>query len=134
MISEPIVNILRVLLIGKMMELFFTCPSSMRSAIIWGSWDLHCFTGVHGRKGSAPAILLLLEGVTFLAGFQSMGTARFMYGMWGMYFQSDWYYGGTGVPVLSSRMLEGALPVLGYLAGGVLLEREAFSYGGNDQY
>lgn len=82
----------------------------------------------------APAILLLLEGVTFLAGFQSMGTARFMYGMWGMYFQSDWYHGGTGVPVLSSLMLEGALPVLGYLAGGILLEREVFSYGGNDQY
>ena len=39
----------------------------------------------------APAILVLLEGGTFLAGFASMRTARFMFGMWGMYFQSKWY-------------------------------------------
>ena len=71
----------------------------------------------------APAILLLLEGVTFLAGFQSVSTARFMYGMWGMYFQSNWNLGETGVPVVSSLMFEGVLLVLGYLTGGVLLKR-----------
>lgn len=71
----------------------------------------------------APAILLLLEGVTFLAGFQSVSAARFMYGMWGMYFQSNWNFGETGVPVVSSLMFEGVLLVLGYLAGGVLLKR-----------
>ena len=71
----------------------------------------------------APAILLLLEGVTFLVGFQSMRAARFMYGMWGMYFQSNWNFGETGVPVVSSLMFEGVLLVLGYLAGGVLLKR-----------
>ena len=71
----------------------------------------------------APAILLLLEGVTFLAGFQSIRIARFMYGMWGMYFQSKWYYGGTGVSVVASLITEGLLLVLVYLAGGVLLGR-----------
>lgn len=71
----------------------------------------------------APAILLLLEGVTFLAGFQSVRTARFMYGMWGMYFQSNWNFGESGVPVVSSLIFEGILLVIGYLAGGVLLER-----------
>lgn len=71
----------------------------------------------------APAILLVLEGVTFLAGFQSARAARFMYGMWGMYFQSNWNFGETGVPVVSSLMFEGVLLVLGYLAGGVLLKR-----------
>lgn len=71
----------------------------------------------------APAILLLLEGVTFLAGFRFMRTARFMYGMWGMYFQSNWNFGERGVSVLSSMMFEGVLLMLGYLAGGILLER-----------
>lgn len=71
----------------------------------------------------APAIVLLLEGVTFLVGFQSMKTARFMYGMWGMYFQSTWHYSETGVSVLSSLTADGVVMVLGYLAGRVLLER-----------
>ncbi|MDE7274488.1 MAG: hypothetical protein K2N95_15785 [Lachnospiraceae bacterium] len=71
----------------------------------------------------APAILLLLEGVTFLVGFQSIEAARFMYGMWGMYFQSTWHYSETGVSVLSSLVMEGVLMVLGYLAGQMLLER-----------
>lgn len=74
-------------------------------------------------RKSAPAILLVLEGVTFLAGFQSARTARFMCGMWGMYFQSNWNFGEKGVPVVSSLMFEGVLLVLGYLAGGILLKR-----------
>lgn len=69
----------------------------------------------------APAILLLLEGFTFLAGFQSMGTARFMYGMWGMYFQSEWYYGERGVPVFISLMTESVLLAFSYLAGRFIL-------------
>lgn len=71
----------------------------------------------------APAMLLLLEGVTFLAGFQSARAARFMYGMWGMYFQSNWNFGEKGVPVVSSLMFQGILLVLGYLAGGSLLKK-----------
>ena len=70
----------------------------------------------------APAILLLLEGCTFLVGFQSMKTARFMYGMWGMYFQSEWYYGETGVSVFISLLAEGILLVLSYLVGRVFLK------------
>lgn len=72
----------------------------------------------------APAILLLFEGFTFLVGFQSLGIARFMYGMWGMYFQSEWYYGETGMPVSISLMAEGALLVFSYLAGRFLLRRQ----------
>ena len=69
----------------------------------------------------APTILLLLEGFTFLVGFQSMGTARFMYGMWGMYFQSEWNFGETGVSVFISLMMEVVLLVLSYLAGRFIL-------------
>ena len=72
----------------------------------------------------APTILLLLEGFTFLVGFQSIGKAQFMYGMWGMYFQSKWHYGETGVTVLASLIAEGILFVFSYLAGRVLLGRE----------
>ena len=75
-------------------------------------------------KKIAPAILLLLEGCTFLAGFRFPGKARFMFGMWGMYFQSEWHFGEAGVLVLPSLMAEGILFVLSYLAGRVLLERQ----------
>ena len=71
----------------------------------------------------APAILILLEGCTFLAGFASMRTAQFMFGMWGMYFQSKWYYGEGGVSVLPSLITEGVLIMLAYLAGGILLKK-----------
>ena len=75
----------------------------------------------------APAILLLLEGFTFLVGFQFTRAARFMYGMWGMYFQSEWNFGETGVSVSISLMAEGVLLVLSYLAGRFMLGRRCFS-------
>ncbi|RKI89660.1 hypothetical protein D7V94_16965 [Parablautia intestinalis] len=71
----------------------------------------------------APAILILLEGCTFLAGVASMRTARFMFGMWGMYFQSKWYFGEGGVSVLPSLITEGGLIMLAYLSGGILLKK-----------
>ena len=71
----------------------------------------------------APAILLLLEGCTFLVGFKFVRVARFMYGMWGMYFQSEWNFGEKGVSVLTSLTTEGILLVFSYLAGRILLER-----------
>ncbi len=78
-----------------------------------------------GLGKSAPAILILLEGCTFLAGFASMRTAQFMFGMWGMYFQSKWYYGEGGVSVLYSLITEELLIMLAYLAGGILLKKAA---------
>ena len=75
----------------------------------------------------APTILLLLEGFTFLVGFQSMGAARFMYGMWGMYFQSRWHYVETGVPVSISLMAESVLLVFSYVAGRFMLGKAMFS-------
>lgn len=77
-----------------------------------------------GVRKLAPAILLLSEGGTFLVGFSNTRIARFMYGMWGMYFQSKWYFEETGVSVLSSILFEMALIALVYLAGGIFLERK----------
>lgn len=70
----------------------------------------------------APAILLLLEGCTFLVGFKFVRAARFMYGMWGMYFQSQWNFSETGVSVFISLIAEGILLVLSYLTGRILLK------------
>lgn len=96
-------------------------------------WFVHMITimslflvlDLTGLRKFAPAILLLLEGFTFLVVFTYMGTVRLMFGMWGMYFQSRWYYDNTGVPVLSSLTTEIVMIVLGYLAGGILLKKEA---------
>ena len=70
----------------------------------------------------APAILLLLEGCTFFVGFKFVRAARFMYGMWGMYFQSQWNFSETGVSVFISLIAEGILLVLSYLTGRILLK------------
>ena len=70
----------------------------------------------------APAILLLLEGCTFLVGFHFPGKARFMYGMWGMYFQSEWNFGETGISVFTSLITESILLALSYLTGWVILK------------
>ncbi len=75
-------------------------------------------------RGCAPAILLLLEGVTFLLGFSDLRRARLMFGMWGMYTQSRWRLGETGIPVLSSLVPEAALAVSAYLAGRALWKRK----------
>ena len=49
----------------------------------------------------------------------------------GMYCQSEWYFQDTGVPVLSSLLIEMTLIALVYVAGGIFLERKGkgFSYG-----
>lgn len=83
-----------------------------------------------GARKLAPAILLL-EGGTFLVGFSNRRMARFMFGMWGMYCQSEWYFQDSGIPVLSSLLIEMTLIALVYVAGGIFLERKGkgFLYG-----
>lgn len=75
-------------------------------------------------RGFAPAILLLLEGVTFLLGFMRVAAGRFMYGMWGMYFQSGWHFGETGIPVWASLVCQGILLALVYYIGNCILAKE----------
>lgn len=75
-------------------------------------------------RGLAPAILLLLEGVTFLLGFMRVETGRFMYGMWGMYFQSGWHFGETGIPVSGSLICQGILLALIYYIGNCAMAKE----------
>lgn len=80
-----------------------------------------------GLRGLAPAILLLLEGFTFLLGFMHMESARLMYGMWGMYFQSQWHFGEAGVLVSVSLISEGIVLAFVYLAGGTFSRGETLS-------
>lgn len=76
-------------------------------------------------KRLAPAILLVVEGFTFLVGFRFPGMSPFMYGMWGMYFQSQWYFVEMGILVLPSLLAEGILLVFSYLIGRILIKYPA---------
>ncbi len=76
-----------------------------------------------GLKGAAPGALLLLEGVSFLAGILAGRLSMWMYGRWGMYFQSAWFDRETGVPVLIAIAAEGILVAASYAAGGSFLKR-----------
>lgn len=103
-----------------------------RALFLWLShvvmvMSLFLIMDLTGLRGLAPAILLLLEGFTFLLGFMHMGTARLMYGMWGMYFQSQWHFGEAGVPVSVSLVSEGIVLALVYLAGGIFFRGETLS-------
>ena len=76
----------------------------------------------------APALLLVLEGFTFLIGYQSVGAGPLMYGMWGMYFQSEWNFGETGFFVPAALAAEGILLAFSYLAGGVCLKSREYGF------
>ena len=76
-----------------------------------------------GLKGPAPGVLLLLEGLSFLGSILLGRLAIWMYGRWGMYFQSAWYDRETGVPVLGVLAAEGLLAAGSYGAGRILLKR-----------
>ena len=75
-----------------------------------------------GMKGQATGALLLLEGFSFLAGILLVRLSAWMYGSWGMYFQSAWYDRETGVPVWGVLVAEGVLAAVSYGAGRFFLK------------
>ena len=59
-------------------------------------------------RNSVPAVLLLLEGMTFLYGYRNKMTACYMFGTWGMYAQSSFYdctYGFSAVCVIGLQLI-----------------------------
>lgn len=71
-----------------------------------------------------PSILLLLEGMTFLYGYRNKMTARFMFGTWGMYVQSDFYDHTYGFPIVCVIAVQ-VLCIAGcYLLGNYMLKRK----------
>lgn len=69
-----------------------------------------------------PAGLLLLEGLTFLSGFHFRESARFMFGVWGMYVQSNLYGDMYGFSVISVMIVQAAIIVICYWLGSYLLK------------
>ncbi len=76
-----------------------------------------------GVKGQAPGALLLLEGLSFLAGILIGRFSMWTYGRWGMYFQSEWFDKRTGLPVSVILAVEAFMVALSYGAGRILLKK-----------
>lgn len=73
-------------------------------------------------KKLIPAGLLLLEGLTFLSGYRFRKSARFMFGAWGMYVQSNLYEGVHGFSVISVMSAQAAIVMACYWLGSYLLK------------
>lgn len=69
-----------------------------------------------------PAGLLLLEGLTFLSGFHFRESARFMFGVWGMYVQSNLYGDMYGFSIINVMIVQAAIIVICYWLGSYLLK------------
>lgn len=69
-----------------------------------------------------PAVLLLIETLTFLAGLKIQKAAMFMPGVWGMYLRSDWHDRKQGFPALATLLAEVLLTGICYLVGGMILK------------
>lgn len=73
-------------------------------------------------KKLIPAVILLLEGLTFLRGFQFRKSARFMFGVWGMYVQSNLHESMYGFSIISVMMVQVTIITVCYCLGSYLLK------------
>lgn len=74
-------------------------------------------------KKLIPAVILLLEGLTFLNGFRFKEIAGFMFGSWGMYVQSNLKEGRYGFSAIRVMLVQAAVIMACYWLGGYLLKR-----------
>ena len=72
-------------------------------------------------KKMIPAGLLLLEGLTFVSGFYFRKSARLMFGVWGMYAQSNLYEDMHGFSIISVIIVQVTIIVACYWLGSYLL-------------
>lgn len=73
-------------------------------------------------KKMIPAVILLLEGLTFLSGFQFRKSARFMFGVWGMYVQSNLYEDMYGFSMISVMISQVTIIMVCYWLGSYFLK------------
>ena len=122
-----------LLTLFKMIDLFalhmFT-GNRKEISVIFVLWIVHAMTlsalfllGETLRiKKMIPAGLLLLEGLTFLCGFHYRKSARFMFGLWGMYVQSNLYEDMYGFPIISVIIVQFTIIIVCYWLGSYLLK------------
>ena len=99
-------------------------------SVIFVLWTVHAmalsalflFLETLRIKKMIPTMLLLLEGFTFLSGFHFRKSARFMFGVWGMYVQSDLYEGMYGFSIISVIIVQAIIMIVCYWLGGYLLK------------
>ena len=99
-------------------------------SVIFVLWTVHAMTlsalflflETIRIKKMIPTVILLLEGLTFLSGFQFRKSARFMFGVWGMYVQSNLYEDTYGFSVISVIIVQAAIIAVCYWLGSYLLK------------
>ena len=99
-------------------------------SVIFVLWTVHAMTlsalflflETLKIKKMIPAGLLLLEGLTFLSGFRFRKTARFMFGVWGMYVRSNLKEDMYGFSVISVMIVQAAIMIVCYWLGSYLLK------------
>jgi hypothetical protein len=79
---------------------------------------------VLGLRKMIPAVLLLLEGLTFLSGFRLKKIARLMFGSWGMYVQSSIYENIYGFSIIIVIAIQSVIIVGCYLLGRYVLKNK----------
>ncbi len=99
-------------------------------SVIFALWTVHAMTlsalflllETLKIKKFVPAAILLLEGFTFLSGFQFRKSARFMFGIWGMYVQSNLYEDMYGFSIISIMIAQGTIIIVCYQLSSYLLK------------
>lgn len=122
-----------LLTLFKMIDLFalhmFT-GNLKEISVIFVLWTVHAMTlsaiflfmETLRIKKMIPAGLLLLEGLTFLSGFHFRKSARFMFGVWGMYVQSNLYEDMYGFSIISVIIVQITIVAACYWIGGCFLK------------
>lgn len=99
-----------------------------------GLWILHIismlalFLGLDMKKEkrAVPAALLLLEGMTILIGCSHRKIVHFMYGIWGMYVQSNLYDNTNGFMAGRIILIEVLLIVISWMLGRIIVKERSF--------
>lgn len=122
-----------LLTLFKMIDLFalhmFT-GNLKEISVIFVLWTVHAMTlsaiflfmETLRIKKMIPAGLLLLEGLTFLSGFQFRKSARFMFGVWGMYVQSNLHESMYGFSIISVMIVQVTIIMICYWVGSYWLK------------
>lgn len=122
-----------LLTLFKMIDLFalhMFIGNLKEISVIFVLWTVHAMTlsaiflfmETLRIKKMIPAGLLLLEGLTFLSGFHFRKSARFMFGVWGMYVQSNLYEDMYGFSIISVIIVQIAIVAACYWIGGCFLK------------
>lgn len=80
-----------------------------------------------------PGALIVAETITFVVGFKTHSLAGFMFGIWGMYYQSSWYDAQYGFSIPVTILIELSVLLLCYTTGMLILKhRDVYEFIGKE--